>query len=75
MFVIGIEPDRTQNITYFNYRGNLDQAYADNQGEDFKVPTLTLGSISVSGILVITFSDEFVVPDKLQRLKAEELII
>ena len=39
------------------------------------MPTITLESISASGILVITFSEEFIVPDNLERLKAEELII
>ena len=39
------------------------------------MPTIKLESISASGLLVITFSEEFIVPDNLERLKAEELLI
>ena len=39
------------------------------------MPSITLEPMTTEGILVLTFSDEFIIPDDLKRLKAEELKI
>ena len=71
-FSLGIQPDESNGPIQFFFSGTLEQSYAENKGDAFVEPTMSIRSIDRRGYIVIKFSDNFVIPQNLADLTKKD---
>ena len=64
----------TENYTPFVFEGkfNSDEVFTSAQGKDFKWPSMSLTSISKTGLATISFSENFHAIEDLSILSAKD---
>ena len=55
-----------ESVTFFEFSYDWEKALeSEEPPDDFTIPSVQISSISMSGKIVISFSDPFIVPDNL----------
>ena len=58
---------KNPNITFYKFDGEfkVNEAFEESKGEEFDYPSVKIKSVDKNGKLVISFSDNLIVPDDM----------
>ena len=77
-FDIIVDPILSNETFFFDYEdkeNSLDETYKTVMADNFTMPTLIIKSIDMRGIVVIEFSDKFIIPEDYEGLTVNSLEI